>query len=365
VRRSIVALASAAMLLSVVVSPVAAVATPMGEIDQSNPTTGDIATMVTAGQTFTPAVTGQLTQVDLWAEWAGSPLAVGQAAPNPAGGIGLQIYATAGGLPIGTALGGTGGAAIVGPGWVSFTLSPAIPVLAGTMYAFSFSPGTDTGVFVGTAYSRGTALTYGGSAWSKNTARDYAFQTYVYAQYTSVSWSQGQVLAGSSTTVTLTETFHFPAMDVGAVGATWALVTPTLPTWFTPTGVVCSATIGDCDIAHLASDKFMPVPHTATPLIVTVTITGTAAPLVADLGTTGTGTGEGCSVAVSPQASPDGCIDASADILVVDHITTPPPGTTSLEPVGEGGSGTWLMPGAIIGLLFVAFTLNRRRLLER
>jgi hypothetical protein len=361
VKRSLVALASAALLLSAVALPVAAgSAMPVGEVDQSNPTTGDIATTMTSGQTFTAGVTGQLTQVDLWAEYATPQVVAGQAAPNPAGGISVQIYATAGGLPIGTALGSAGGAAIAGPGWVSFTLSPAIPVLTGIMYAFSFSPGTDTGVFVGTAYSRGTALTFSGSAWSNNTARDYAFRTHVYHQFTEVQWSQGQVLGGASTNINFLETFTLPGSEPGAVGTAWTLNLTALPSWFTATSVSCSANVTDCLLSNVEGHMHTAADQTSA----WVRIYGTAAPLEADIGTNGTGAASGCLVAVGFDNEPMFCISASADVAVVSVITTPPPGTTSSEPLREGDSGAWLVPGAIVGLLGVAFALNRRRLLE-
>jgi hypothetical protein len=137
-----------------------------------------------------------------------------------------------------------------------------------------------------------------------------------------------------------------------------------LPSWFTPTGVVCSVGVSNCAVDHLGPSMFMSVAHTATPLTVIVTISGTAAPAAGDVGTLGTASGRGCSVAVVPDAVPTSCIDADAALAVVAVITTPPPGTTEGSPAG-GGSAPWLLPATLAGLLGIAFAVNKRRLPER
>jgi hypothetical protein len=366
VKRPVIAISAAALLLSM--WPGTAFGTAIsGVLDQSNVAVSATShSGATEAQTFTAGITGQLTAVELWAEYV-PPLvaAPGGVQPNPAPIISVGIYGAAAGIPTGSPLSSTSGTPVGSAGWVVFTLSTPIPVVSGTQYAIVFTISPYANVFLAGSYSGGTRVSQVSSSWVKNAGDDYAFQTYVYAQYTSVHWSQGQVLAGVDTTVTLTETFHFPGVDPQSVGATWALVTPALPTWFTPTGVVCSAEVGDCDKDHLGPAKFMPVQHTASALVVTVAITGTTHPAAGDLGSTGTGTGDGCSVAVSAEPIPFLCFEASDDLLVVDHITTPPPGTTEQAPAGTGTSAPWLLPATLLGLLGLALAVNRRRLLDR
>jgi hypothetical protein len=333
---------------------------PVGEIDQSNTTIGSSPPVAPAGQTFTAGVTGQLTTVSLYSAYV-EPLVVGSngAIPNSGGAVTVNIYATAGGLPTGGSLasalnGGTG------PGWFDFTLSAPVPVTSGTMYAIVFTVTSGSAYYAG-AYSRGTALTFSGSAWSKDTGNDFAFRTYVYHQFTQVAWSQGQVLGGASTNMNLLETFTLPGGEPGAVGTAWRLSLAGLPAWFTETGVSCSANVTDCVLSNVEGNMHTTADQTSA----WIRIYGTASPQVSDIGTSGTGSASGCLVPSGLDGQPMFCVFGSADVAVVSVITTPPPGTTSGEPVRSGGSGAWLLPGAIVALLGVAFALNRRRLLER
>jgi hypothetical protein len=363
VKRPVIALSAAALLLSMLSGT--ALGVPIsGTLDQANETASSSShTGATEAQTFTAGITGQLTTVELWALYLQpTVVAPGAVRPNGSPAISLDIRNAAAGLPTGGALATATGNPGASAGWVVFTLSTPIPVVSGTQYAIVFTISPYANVFLAGSYSGGTRVGQVGGSWVADATTDYAFRTYVWAQSTTLHWSQGQVPGGASTPVTLTETFTFPATDPQAVGASWAVVTAALPAWFTPTGVVCSVGVADCAVDHLGPAKFMSVAHTASPLTVIVTISGTAAPAAGDIGTLGTASGRGCSIAVVAEPVPTACIDADAALAVVAVVTTPPPGTAESAPAGSEGSASWPLPAALAGLFGLAYALNKRRL---
>jgi hypothetical protein len=138
-------------------------------------------------QTFTAGITGGLDQVDLMLEKLGTP-------PDPT--IKVEIRSTSAGAPGPlSAVLGSGGVATSSLGnslaFMPVTISPPVPVTAGTQYAIvAYNAGVIGNaaswgeVPTGDPYTRGGAFTNGAalppdSGWFDDTGADQAFRTYV------------------------------------------------------------------------------------------------------------------------------------------------------------------------------------------
>lgn len=374
------ALALSAGILLLALMPGSATAVPIvGVLDQWNASgPSSIGATNDLAQTFTAGKTGLLTTVQLYM--------------NGTGGIGISIEATTGGLPSGVHLGGGSATPTNASDWVTFILSP-VPVIDGETYAIVFNTGATAAAWgSGDNYSRGQALMYSGTAWGANSGaiKDFSFRTYVDPQATQLQWDKAQVVAGSSTPLTLTETFAFPGYSGGQLNmgaepdapSPWTLQSDTLPAWFTPTGVTCAGQVApaDCTLANVAPGASLPVTPDGNPIKIVLTLTGTASPALADVGT-GTGKAEGCvaypefvSPVVAPAQQIQSCVAGQATVAVVAPAATPtpapnptptpapnptptptprpatPPPTTADSPGSSNGPGPslWLLP---IGLV--------------
>jgi hypothetical protein len=138
-------------------------------------------------QTFTPALTGALDQVDVLVEqYAGGPNGA------PTGPITVQIQAVVGGQPSGPVL-GTGSIPLAstspsGRTWESVTITPNVAVAFGTLYAMVLSTGPGGYLWGGARpgpYPGGQALlSQNGGAFAPDPGggsgpQDMAFKTYV------------------------------------------------------------------------------------------------------------------------------------------------------------------------------------------
>jgi hypothetical protein len=163
-------------------------------VDQSNTagtTTGTgFGTPNWAGQTFIPAVTGQLLKVDV-------PLFCANGAnpcTGPAGNLTLSVRATSGGLPTGADL-----ASGTIPGFTSnvggtFTVNFAAPatLTAGTQYALILRPASNPAAgsydwirSSPSTYANGSRVssTDSGGTWAADTTRDFNFVAYMFVGY--------------------------------------------------------------------------------------------------------------------------------------------------------------------------------------
>ena len=361
------------VMLLVAFLPGSAMAFAPGAVaDQSDLTlTAIVSSDQDLAQTFTAGLTGQLTDVSL--NLAGT-----------SGSLTVAITATSGGVPAGAPLATS---APVTPGssagWLDFSFASPPAVTSGVMYAIVFNlaslvfPSSASGSIANT-YGSGAAMTNTGSSWVSINANfsDFAFYTLVRTQSTTLAWDKAQVVAGTTTPLTLTETFTFSPVASLAVArehpnaltVVAAVAQVVLPSWFTVTGVACSSQIAalDCVLANVGPG--FNVTTDGNP--VTVTLTGTASPALAAVGTTGTATAEGCAVYpevnVVPAQLPGVCINGSANVAVVAANTTPPP-TTAYGSRSTSGSdsATWLLPAGLLGLLGAALLVNRQRRLMR
>ena len=219
------------------------------------------------------------------------------------------------------------GASSSTPIWPHFSFTSEPTVVAGTMYAIVFDPGT-AGVLGGAdVYS-------GGSAWARPqqgwipffSLSDFGFRTYVDNVGTVLQWDKPQITGGTTTPLILTETMTY-ANGVEA-GRYMALLT-SWPTWFTPTGLTCSDTASkivqtDCKLANL-EDPFagLSVLASASGDIMTFTVTGTAAPASSANGTSVDAGGNAC---INYPDEMTFCGDGLASVDVI-AATTPAPVT--------------------------------------
>jgi hypothetical protein len=379
VKRPALALSAGILLVALLPGSTMALA-PAEVLDQSNtsvPNSTDAANDL--AQTFTAGKTGLLTTVQLYMSYGAQPDGVM---------ITVLIYTTAGGLPTGSILGGRSALPTATADWVTFPLSSPVPVTAGQTYAIVFNTSTDGKAWgSGDTYSGGQALMWSGTAWSANSGaiKDFAFKTYVDPQTTTLQWDKTQVVAGSGTPLTLTETIVFPGYselqptDIGAKPnpaaptPVWTVKSDALSAWFTATGVTCSVQIAvaECTLANVAPGSSLLVTPDGNPI--TLTLTGTASPALADVGT-GTGKAEGCVVypelvrvgfAVTPALSVTSCVAGQATLAVVAPAATPAPTPApnatptptptprpaTPPPTAAGGSGSSNGPGSSIWFL--------------
>ena len=369
-RRASIALVGGLLIAALL--PGSALATPIaGSLDQSNtartqkaaagsqnPTTGNWFI-----QTFTAGKTGILTAVALW--------------ETDQDTIAVSIYPMVAGKPdisgywIGNGLGNATDMA----GWVYFSMDYAPPVIAGTQYAIAiFIPdsGTDHEFFgSGDTYPGGEAFAQTGPGTLgpvSATLKDFAFQTYVDPQTTTLTWSKTQMTAGVPTQLTLDETFVFPTYGLES-GAEPALGPPGLeaiptinveetPAWFVATTIECSAQIApaDCKLSNEAPGPGFSVAPDGNP--VTIKLRGLASPTAADTGSF-PAAARGCMgyVGLVELAS---CVEGRASVVVVGPGPTPPPTTASAPPSKDSGLPLLLVACFGAAACGMVLTIGRR-----
>jgi hypothetical protein len=376
-KRSALAMA-AAIALALSVPGMASATVIAGVLDQSNPADTPSAGSVNwMAQTFTAGKSGLLTYVQLWLEHTD--------------GLSVSIRSTTGGLPD---FGDLSTSPTEYPtntaGWVFFPLGVPVPMNAGTTYAIVFNTnqiGADTAYGSGDTYAGGQAYEYLGGSWgavSGGTLKDFAFQTYVDPQTTTLQWDKAQVVVGVPTPLTLTETLVFPAYNRNLLilnaqpavpGPTWSVTSVNLPTWFSVASVVCSSQIlpADCTPANVAPSKSMNLTPDGNPVILTLTGSATATAVGA-----ATGNAQGCvayyvvAVGVAPagEAQPAAvttvCVSGQATVNVVAPNATPgptpPPTSTDRAPApAEPGFILWLLPFCLAAMGGSLFMFSRRQ----
>ncbi len=270
------------------------------KLDQSNTagtTTGTgFGTPAWTGQTFIPAVSGNLKKVDvqLFANGAGS---------NPPN-LTVSIRATSAGLPTGADLAtGTIAGSIFGDAathWVTVTFASPATVTAGTKYAVILRP---VSVPAGSGYFwiRSSPSTYAngsrvlsadsGSTWSADTTRDYNFRTYVDtgsgalisstkdANPTGGATPKWQLLSWTASTPANTAVSFQLAASNNAAGP-FNFVGPdgTATTFFTTSSTSLSQFDGN---RYLRYEAFLATSiSNLTPVLQDVTITVVAAPTI-------------------------------------------------------------------------------------
>jgi hypothetical protein len=203
-KRSALALSAGILLMALLPGSVMAIVPP-GVLDQSNDPNLDGSHTMGAGgtddlaQSFTAGKTGLLTGVQLYMNFSASS-------------VNAKIETTAAGLPNGilaTSLPVTFNAS----GWVDYSFPSPAEVFAGQTYAIVFTTGANASATgSGDTYSGGQALIVDTvwkpvTVWSPSSALvDFAFRTFVDPQTTTVAWDKPQVVASSSTPLTLTVT---------------------------------------------------------------------------------------------------------------------------------------------------------------
>jgi hypothetical protein len=350
-RRASGALAAAILVLGLAPGLAQAVAIP-GTLDQS---VGPSATYYLRDsnmtQTFTAGLSGALTHIALYCASDGSGTANISVSVGTSSGL-AQCEDT--------------------PGWADVILIGSQTVTAGQQYTITIPSSVPMKLYAAASnYSGGEAAENGGPITNVS---DIAFRTYVWnPSTTTYAWSKSNVAPGATTAVTLTATTQFDALDVSVdvSGSVWPaepLITYSvklgaLPSWFTPTSIVCSAQIvpADCTVANFGTGLAAAGDPT-TAMTVTVVVTGTADPASSADGTTGTASGQGCITGPGLDGPVSLCSAGSANLLVAR--TTPPPTSTA---GGSGSSDAQLPMGlpfalaGFAGLLLVLRIRTQRR----
>jgi hypothetical protein len=360
IKRVSAGLATAALLLALLPGSVLAVASG-SVLDQSDTSTSSWEqNSDVRAQTFTAGLTGALTDVRLYLYGGGGSQTV-------------TIYATSGDAPTGSVLATSGSLSVGGAiAWYDFGFTAPLLVTAGHQYAMVFGGSNLSVNEGGSDYAGGRSLYWNGTAWVTAPSTDFAFQTYV-GPATVLQWDKTQVVGGESTPLTLTETFAFVGALPAVAGAQPNGATPfaieqvALPSWFTPTGVVCSSQVlvAHCALGNLGAGGLMSVSPDGD--LITVTVSGTASPATGDIGSDGTATAEGCTAAVigtvvGPAQLPGAtCLAGNAVIGVVAPGTTlPPTSVAESSPAPASGSPAWLLPAAALALFGAAWFARRR-----
>jgi hypothetical protein len=364
VRRLAGALFTASLLLALTPGAASAVAPP-GVLDQSSVTgiTDFRSVIRPAGtrwlaQTFTAGKTGQLTHVQLY-------LFLEDAGVGDPPTVTAEILPTdASGLPTGSSL-ATAAVSVSSlvPAWYGFVFATPPQVTAGTRYAIvvTGSPADYASWYYTDAYGSGQNLVKTTGGWTVVPNSGRAFRTYVF-QGPAMQWSAASMVAGTTATLTLTETFTFsgviPNVTAGAQPAAlgpYYIEQVALPGWFTVTGASCSSQVNViCDATNFLAGATLTVTPDGNPI--TVILSGTASPPAGAAGTRGTATGQAC---VNPSGTAN-CAAGSADIWVLGPGVTLPPTVTESGDEGSSGTVAWWLPAALIALLGAAFVLMRR-----
>jgi hypothetical protein len=368
VKRAAAALC-AAILLIVLLPGSATAWTLSGLVDVEVLPTGDFGGTnypYYGGQTFTPTMTGQLTDVQLNGYFEGSDPATAQP-------ITMEVRTTAGGLPTGTILATMTAKPDNTFAWFDFRFAVPAQVMAGVRYAlvWQFAELTagmsPTDLYYGGSYTGGAGIGKGSGSWQFS-GHNWALRTFVYPQAATAAWSLGHVDGGVSTTVSLTEHFYLGPSAM-PLPVSFYIEQTASPSWFAVDSVSCSVEVAaaDCVKGKVALNVQMPASSAQTWFTVTVTITGTASPLSADIGTIGTATIELCASGARPsvvpaQAPTDLCVAAAADLAVLPVGATPPPGTTARDGTGRSnGSAPWLLPAGLLAMLGAAIAIRHHR----
>lgn len=339
-------------------------------LDQSaEPGTASYVMSNAASQTFTPSLTGLLTNVYLYCAGTG----------GAEGTLDLSVEGNEASAQCG-----------ITAGWVNVAVG-LVQVYAGQQATIVISGSEPPVELAGAAadYAGGKATDASGDPISG--ISDFAFKTYVItASTTTYEWSVPAVTAGSTSTVTLTATTTFDdltsnvssslragsAAPDGGDLSDYIVTLETLPSWFRPTGVSCSTQIapGDCTLDAFKSGIHVGDLDVALPLVVVVT--GQAAPAAADGGSTGSAAGTGCRVLRGNPALTM-CSATKAGLAVTQEPPTPTPTpttapttvptippTSATTPATPAGGLNWWLPGGLLALLcslFISARLRERR----
>ena len=374
-KRHAIALGAGLLLLGLL--PGSVLADTTANMDQKNipSSTAHAANGANAlAQTFTAGKTGMLVEVGLYLASDGGTTAT------------IDIYATDGttGFPTGSSLATSTASVPTNENWVYFAFTPPLSVASGTKYAIVTGNDDAYGV-IGSAenYSRGDALRNSGG-WSllsladANMA-DLGFVTFVDTVAPTLAWSETSVTAGTSTSLTLTETANF--VNGQETSRYNAQLTSALPAWFNPTSIACSDTAAeiaaaDCTVAFFETGFGDRIDAIIGGDVVTITLTGTAAPAAADAGATSV-SAMGC-LKYSAEGPPlsGACASTAARITVAAAAptptptpaptaapTAPPTSTTSGSSPDGSGLMLWFLPIGLIAALggLLALTTRTRR----
>jgi hypothetical protein len=363
-RRAIAAVG--AVMLALALAPGTAFGIPiLGTLDQStSPGTrvfmfGSISGVT---QTVTAGRTGVLTAVELYCDGGGSTVMVN-----------VSVGSDTSGAQCGTL------------GWAFFPLFT--PVTAGQQFTIAITSG---GTPMGLAES---ASDYsGGQATDVSTGErpqagvpptdvsDFAFRTYVWVPSTTTySWNPNTITVGISTEVTLTTMTAFSEMPLGTLSGSglpaldgslpsdfYTVKLAALPSWFSPTDIVCSAQVApaDCTVP-----KYLAGIHPTgdgSAMTVTIAITGDATPSAAG---NGTASGQGCIPGAGP-TGPDICSSGQA-VLTATPVPTPslspaasataPPTAIAPGESSSGGVGLLWLPALLFAVMGSALAFGTRQ----
>jgi len=313
-KRRALALGAALLLLGLMPGSTLASASNLNQSNYAE--AGHSAYLGTLAQTFTPDKSGMLSRVglNLYGTDIGASYPVQIENVDGAGAPNDSAILTRGFLNFG-----------LGSYWDYVPFSPPVHVTAGTKYAIVVSSGRSTIAYGSTdTYPGGQAYGKDGSWYPMSNPADLAFEAYVDTVTTQLAWDKASVVAGVATPLTLTATMTFAN---GEEASNYSAILSALPSWFSATGLTCSALVApaDCTSDKLSGQPSLllvdPASNGAT---LTFTLTGTATPLLAAVGTSGTATGEACLVYPQAQAAivgvrPNaprnpGCADGSAAV---------------------------------------------------
>jgi len=243
-------------------------------------------------------------------------------------------------------------------GWWNYNFrAPFAHVTAGSQFTLQISSTDEDSVDLGIANSdyAGGAAAEGGDPIDNDGSpvTDFAFETYVMGSPTTAyTWNPTSITAGTSQTVSVTAVTTFPneGAQPQVVGpavkdpVTHTVKFGALPSWFTPTSIVCTSEIqvSDCTLDNFQTG--MPATGDGTEMTVTVTVAGIAAPPSSAGGGKGSASGTGCDSYIVNQ---DNCGAGSADIAVLSPGATAPPTATS-----DGGTTGGSLPLPLFSCLF-------------
>jgi hypothetical protein len=282
-------------------------------------------------QTITPSKTGSISRLEVYCGWDGDG----------------EISLTVAGVSKDFTCYSPGG-------WYTVVYTSTMPaVVAGQPFSMTVASPRDHYGILGLAaanYTGGTLTANGDPLDDYYDVKDLAFRIYtIESPATTYAWSLGSVPAGVSTPVTLNATINYPELgheamfsvaNPAAISLEYVAKFDALPSWFTPTGVTCSAQIvpSECQVAKLATG--MAVTTSFDPMTVTVAIAGIAAPPTGASGS-GSAGGTGCIVIASANI----CGNAQALLGVGSAAATLPISSTSSDSAPASSSG---MPVALL-----------------
>ena len=262
--------------------------------------------------------------------------------------------------------------------------APMPSVVAGTPFTMSIDTG---GYGIGFSYSivpyAGGGAADGGAAIEVGEPAvpltSFAFLSFVFEPpATTYTWNPTSVQPGVSTSAALTVATAFPIAEQpmtvpAAIVAkpnlypmTYTVTLASLPAWFTPTGIECSAEVTNCALANLTAG--LTATGTGAALTVTVTVSGTAAPPASAAGSTGQAAGNGCNSWTLGDSTITSCGNAEAGLAVGAVAATPTPLPTLPASTTDGQSRTsdgfaWPLLAILFGLASAALFVGRRETL--